>query len=109
MGKTRERVVALSTLLDEAIASKNPERIETIYGVFHSEREYLNVELDEQIDDAEPEGDAETCPHSIGRSSTGDALPCGEPVADGDNLCHDHVKGRDALLGRKPTFDEEVD
>jgi len=50
-GKTKSRVEKLAVLLDEAILGGNHERIESLYGVFHTEREYLNVELNIEIDD----------------------------------------------------------
>lgn len=57
MSATRKRVEKLAALLDKAISNDDPERIESLYGVFHQEREYLNVELDIEIDDLGEETD----------------------------------------------------
>lgn len=51
MSKTQERVQKVAKLLDEAIADGDYHgRIEALYNVFHAEREYLNVELNVEID-----------------------------------------------------------
>ena len=101
MSKTQDRCEKLATLLDEAIIGGNHERIESLYGVFQQEREYLNVELNIEIDDlGDPvpgADEVETCPHSIGRYADGEPKPCGKPVAEDDNLCERHADGRRAL------------
>lgn len=40
------------------------------------------------------------CPHSVGRDPAGEPIPCAQPSAEGETLCAEHVKGRDALLAQ---------
>lgn len=57
MSKTRQRVELMAALVDrelEHIATgtqKDATPVSLIYEMFHQEREYLNVEINDEVDD----------------------------------------------------------